>query len=326
MVSMKVLYISQTDSGGQGYLLARAMREHLGWDAKSLTMSPTYLDYDYDWLATEENKKDIEKFAKDTDFFIMQDRPIEINGLEQYMNTKNVCIHGLGSPLRNQLPLALIHQLRNELLIVPPAADQTITPNLMASAMFESVIINVDEIDRLTQGIHQNDELTVCCAVTEKKQPFIEETKSSIEDLGLKLEIVSGQSWRETIHAKARAHIILDPPSQYKAPGINCWEAIYMGSIPVGPYSAWSHSVHPEMEYYTRSYNDDARDDEPSEGRIHSALRSAKNETEGKLKLSKETQKYDTMKKQNWIRENYSPERVVQRWKWWITWAIHRRD
>ncbi len=311
---VRILYISGADSGGQGYLLAKAMRDNLGWDAKALTLQESYLKYETDWVLNKNvDEQEILDFAKGTNFFIMQDQYLAGGDLQKYINTRNSCIHGLGSPLRARLAANLVNQLRGHVLVVPPATDQTITPNLMASAMFESLIIDVDEIDKLTREIKKNSELTVCCAVTAKKQEFIEEARKQIEDLDVKFETISGKSWSDTIVAKARAHIILDPPSQYTAPGMNTWEAIYMGSIPVGPYGAWSHSIHPELEYYARSYNDEIRDNKNGTA-LYDAMKSAV-ETWGKSKIDGTT----------WIRNRYGASRVAQRWKWWITWAMRRR-
>jgi len=313
-LGMRVLYISSMDSGAQGYLLAKAMRDHLGWDAKALTMAESYLRYKTDWVAGHVSDDDVIEFAKSTDFFIMQDQYLGGGELRKYVNARNSCIHGLGSPLRAATGSNLVNQLRGHTLIVPPATDQTITPNLMATAFFESLIIDVDEIDTLTRGIPKNSELTVCCAVTAKKQQFIEEAKKQIEDLGIQLELVSGQSWADTIRAKARAHIILDPPSPYKAPGMNTAEGCYMDSTPVGPYSSWYYSIHPELYDYTRSYNEDVR----SNGSIKDALSEAIGIEKNK------THEFTTSRKECILRY-YKAEVVCKRWMHWINWALKGR-
>lgn len=326
-VVMRIMYLSTSDSGNQGFLLCRAMREHLGWEAMSLQSVNSYLDYEYDWLDGHVSDNEVIDFAKGVDFFIMQDQYLQQGLLSKYITRKNSCIHGLGTPLRKMLPTKLINQLRLHSLIVPPAPDPTITPHLLATAFFESLIINVDKIDKLVEGVQKNSELTVCCAVSQKKEKFIEEARIKIEDLGIRFETVTQTSWRDTIKAKARAHIILDPPSDDVCPSMNTMEAIYMGSIPVGPYSAWGYSIHPELEQYAESYNQEVREN----GSIYDAVK----ETQEWWNENKSTYKYknknpiemkdqDSWARQEWIRYNYSPQRVVARWKWWLTWAMKR--
>jgi len=310
---MRILYLSHSDSGNQGYLLTKAMREQLGWDARNFQNVNTYLDYETDWIEGNVDDNEVIEFAKNTDFFIMQDQYIGSGELRNYVTAKNSCIHGLGTPLRERLPNQLINQLRLHTLIVPPIPDPTITPHLLATAFFESLIINVDEIDRLVEGIQKNSELTVCCAVSTKKEKFIEEAKTKIEDLGIRFETVTQTSWKETIKAKARAHIILDPPSTDTCPSMNTWEAIYMGSIPVGPYSAWGYSIHPELEQYAKSYNAELRENNS----IYDAVKEA-------TKLTK-LDMFDDYERTKFIRDNYEPQRVVARWKWWLTWATRRQ-
>ena len=139
---MRVAYISNSDSGGQGYLLTKAMRSVLGWDARTIQGGVTYLGYPHDMVTNETPGEEIEKFLRGTDFFIMQDQYAGMDVLKEVVNTKNSCIHGLGTPLRLHLDRQLINQLRLGANIVLPMPDPTITPHLMATAAFESVIVS----------------------------------------------------------------------------------------------------------------------------------------------------------------------------------------
>jgi hypothetical protein len=309
---MQVMYLSNSDSGGQGHLLMKAMRDCLGWKARTFQGGVSYLGYPHDMVEGITAYDEVIDFAKNTDFFIMQDQYVGQGILQRFVTPRNSCIHGLGTPLRTHLDRQLVNQLRMHTLIVPPAPDPTITPYLMATAMFESLIVDVNRIDELTKGITKNDEITVCCPVSQKKEKFIEEARKQIESMGVRFDVVTQTSWEDTIKIKARAHIILDPPSEDVCPSLNTWEAIYMGSMPVGPYSAWGYSIHPELEQYARSYNKEMGDTT-----IYDEVYRAMNEMKCRTSLKTENAK-------RFIRETYAPEVVVKRWKWWIQWAMNR--
>jgi hypothetical protein len=309
---MQVMYLSNSDSGGQGNLLTEAMKTYLGWNARTFQGGVSYLGYPYDMVEGVTEQYEVIDFAKNADFFIMQDQYMGKGILQRFVTPNNSCIHGLGTPLRMHLDRQLINQLRMHTLIVPPMPDPTITPHLMATAMFESLMVDVNKIDELTKDITRNDEITVCCPVSQKKEKFIEDAKQKIESLGVRFEVITQKSWEDTIKMKAKAHIILDPPSGDVCPSLNTMEAIYMGSIPVGEYSAWGYSIHPELECYARSYNSEMGDVSMG-GEVKKALRDAKNMTPMKAEIAR-----------SFIRRTYEPSVVVNRWKWWIRWAMHR--
>jgi hypothetical protein len=310
---MQVMYLSNSDSGGQGYLLTRAMRECLGWNARTFQGGVSYLGYPHDMIEGITEEYEVIDFAKNSDFFILQDQYMGKGILQRFATAENSCIHGLGTPLRMHLDRQLINQLRMHTLIVPPAMDPTITPYLMASAFFESLIVDVTRIDNLTENIEKNKELTVCCPVSQKKEKFIQEAREQIESLGVKFETVTQTSWEDTIKIKARAHIILDPPSEDVCPSMNALEAIYMNSIPVGPYSSWSYSIHPELEMFGKSYNKDTGENKTLIGEVKKAIEDTK--------IRKDTMRIPG---KNFVLRYYKDTKVVQRWKWWITWAMRR--
>jgi hypothetical protein len=310
---MQVMYLSNSDSGGQGHLLTKAMREVLGWKARTFQGGVSYLGYPHDMIEGVTEYDEVVDFAKNSDFFIMQDQYMGKGTLQRFVTPRNSCIHGLGTPLRMHLSEQLINQLRLHTLIVPPAPDPTITPFLMASAMFESLIVDVNRINELTNGIEKNEELTICCPVSQKKEKFIQEAREQIESLGVKFETVTQTSWEDTIKIKARAHIILDPPSEDVCPSLNTWEAIYMNSIPVGPYSAWGYSIHPELDYFAKSYNPDTGENKTMLSEIKKAINDATKKKDALRVLGKD-----------FVLRYYEDTKVVQRWKWWITWAMRR--
>ena len=313
---MQVMYSSNSDSGGQGHLLMKAMRECLGWKARTFQGGVSYLGYPHDMVEGVTEDYEVIDFAKNTDFFIMQDQYMGKGFLQRFVNPRNSCIHGLGTPLRTHLSEQLINQLRLHTLIVPPAPDPTITPYLMASAMFESLMVDVERIDELTREIEKNEEITVCCPVSQKKEKFIKEAKEQIESLGVRFETVTQTSWEDTIKIKARAHIILDPPSDDVCPSLNTWEAIYMGSIPVGPYSAWGYSIHPELEIFAKSYNKEMGDNKTILGEVKEAIKDTNDRNT--------TQSSIPSHGRDFVMRYYAPSNVVHRWKWWITWAMRR--
>ena len=53
---MRVLYLARYDAAGQGYLLTKAMRDVLGWDAMNCVMTQTYLDYPIDWQPSSKRR------------------------------------------------------------------------------------------------------------------------------------------------------------------------------------------------------------------------------------------------------------------------------
>jgi hypothetical protein len=89
-----------------------------------------------------------------------------------------------------------------------------------------------------------------------------------------------------------------------------------MGSIPVGPYSAWGYSIHPELEIFAKSYNKEMGDNKT----IFKEVKDAINDTNVRNSMKSSIPSYG----RDFVMRYYAPSNVVHRWKWWITWAMRR--
>jgi uncharacterized protein YacL (UPF0231 family) len=86
-----------------------------------------------------------------------------------------------------------------------------------------------------------------------------------------------------------------------------------MGSIPVGPYSAWGYSIHPELEIFAKSYNKEMGDNKTIFREVKEAIDDT-NTTQSVIKSHG----------RDFVMRYYAPSNVVRRWKWWIKWALGR--
>ncbi len=317
---MRILYMSPSDSAQQGNLLTRAMRKHLGWDAKNYVSMTSYLEYEYDWLEGKNvDEKTIEEFAKGADYFIFQDQYVgEKSSIYKYVNNSNSCIHGLGTPLRATLDRRLARQLRFWDLITPVPCDPTITPHLLCSAPHEALIVNTTDMDKLLQGVEKNDEITAGCAVTEFKLPGVKIIKEQVETMGIKFEHLVNLPWKECIKKKAEWDIVIDPSSIDTSLSMNPLEAIYSNQIAVGNYSSWCFANHPELDRWVFSFN-------PDMGiyklKFETAMEMAINAARVMRLDTKGVRKEKKMMKEFILRE-YGEMKSACAWSYWIQWAL----
>ena len=158
---MRVLCLARYDAAGQGYLLTKAMRDHLGWDAMNCTMTQTYLDYPIDWQpAVNVDLDEVEEYGRSADFIIFQETPPrELAGFEwlrDVATTKNSCIHVVGSIARaNKMGISQ-HQSRTGLRVMNCIADPTIAPDLFCTSPFDPFMIDVERMAAIVEKTPRN--------------------------------------------------------------------------------------------------------------------------------------------------------------------------
>jgi len=239
---MRVCLLSQADSAGQNFLLADAMRKYLGWDAKSFSLSNTYLDYPTDGIY-HPGDNDIRDFAVGANLFIFQDTLFRIPGMriDKLANKNNTIIYGLGSPMRNNLS-AIMDYVKVGYHVAAPLSDPTIAQYIGGSP-FEMVMID-PRITELTKNIKRNDKITICHAPTKEKgaEVFLD----AVKDLDVEWMLIKGKSWEDAIKLKATAHILLDSLSD-RSYGISILESLYMGQVCAGNMSNWCYALNPDL-------------------------------------------------------------------------------
>jgi hypothetical protein len=189
------------------YLLAEAMRDYLGWDARSIVNQESYLKYPVDWT-TKKNLDEAADFAKDADLFIFSDllRGIDGMDLEKLCGPKNTIISGQGTPMRKCIPE--LYQMQTEgWAILAPACDPTIA-RFLGAAPFENWIVPTARISTITQDIELNDEITVCHAPTRLGRKGTLEIAEIMQNNfpNIRYELIINTSWEDAIKAKAKCH------------------------------------------------------------------------------------------------------------------------
>jgi len=295
---MRIFLISQYDCAGQNYLLAQAMRNHLGWDAKAMTLSQTYLNYPTDW--TMDNRDEAQEFAEGADVLIFQEVLFKVPGmkLEKLALPDNTIIYGLGSMMRSHL-LDTVNYMRNGYHILPPLSDPTIT-QYIGGAPFEAIIVD-PRIEDLVKGIKRNKTITISHAPT-KEMKGEETFEKIVKELGVEWMVVKGKSWEEAIKERAKAHIMLDSLGDVSY-GLACLEGLVLGQAVVSNISPWCYALHPDLPMITLWKED-----------IQKAIKAAIT-YKMRLQLLKDGK--------SWVKNYFSPDVQASNWENYIEFAIN---
>jgi hypothetical protein len=315
------------DSGRQNHLLAKAMREHLGWDAKNIIVKESYLKFDTDWTV-EKNAAEANEFAKTADLFIFQDLLMKIPELDlvELCGHRNTIVCGMGTPMRNRIQATLMDQM-DGWAVVPPISDETIASKLFP-APFENVIVPIEEINAITKGIKRNEVVTVCHAPTKsvlKGTDLVESILRPLDEEGvIKYLPIKGMAWNEALRAKATAHITIDSlgkefegepkfPAAYGAG--NALEGLVLGHIVIGRVSPWCYALHPDLPIVS-TWGREEKTGEIIRENIEFGAKS----------LMKNEELYTAFKERQigWVKTHFSAENQVQKWKHYIDWVMHR--
>lgn len=312
---MKVLSIALNDNGQQSYLLAKAMRDYLDWDARSITFSGSYLNFPTDWTA--KNVDEALAFAQDADLLIFQDAMIwdENFDVRKLAGPRNTIINGTGSMMRRQLNDMLMMQYRGW-VVVPPLCDETLSSKMMGIP-FENWIVPTDTINELTRGIVPPDDIVcICHAPTKKAVKGTEMIESILEPMiergDIKYTRIEGMSWEEALREKAKNHIVLDSFGNLTATygAGNALEGLALGQEVISKISPWAYALHPDLPVIT-TFGRDVRE-----------------------VIEKEVswQKYNGCKpmeaivehKKEWVQKHFSPENQIVKWKNFTDWMMTR--
>ena len=324
---MQVLLISYMDNGQQHRLLAEAMREYIGWDAKSIVNKESYLGFKTDWTVKDDLEEAAE-FAKTADMMIFQDMLLDIPnmGLVELAGHRNTIINGTGTLMRNSINVLLNMQM-DGWAVVPPISDETIASKLFP-APFENVIVPIEEITKATDHISRNEVVTVCHAPTKsvlKGTDLVESILRPLDEEGvIKYLPIKGMAWNEALRAKATAHITIDSlgkefegepkfPAAYGAG--NALEGLVLGHIVIGRVSPWCYALHPDLPIVS------------TWGREEKTKEIIKENIEfGAKPLTKNEELYTALKERQigWVKTHFSAENQIQKWKHYINWVMNR--
>jgi hypothetical protein len=286
------------------------MRKYLGWEAKSMVAIESYLGFKTDWTV----KNDIDEardFVKDADMLIFQDNLINVDGLDlqEIAGHHNTIITGTGSPMRMRTDQLLQDQLSGW-AIIPPISDETIATR-MCGTPFENVIVPIERILEITNGIKKNKKLSICHAPTKtgmKGTEIVEEILKPYEKEG-KIEYIriQGMSWEESLQEKAKCHIILDsfgPVTRTYGAG-NALEGLVLKQTVVSKISPWAYALHPDLPITT------------TWGKNESEV--IKNTIEWESNDCNEIGKEIAMR---WVKRNFSAKYQIRKWKNYIDWVM----
>lgn len=321
---MRVLLISYMDNGQQHRLLAEAMREYIGWDAKSIVNKESYLGFKTDWTVKDDLEEAAE-FAKTADMMIFQDMLLDIPnmGLVELAGHRNTIINGTGTLMRNSINVLLNMQM-DGWAVVPPISDETIASKLFP-APFENVIVPIEEINAITKGIKRNEVVTVCHAPTKsvlKGTDLVESILRPLDEDGvIKYLPIKGMAWNEALRAKATAHITIDSlgkefegepkfPAAYGAG--NALEGLVLGHIVIGRVSPWCHALHPDLPIVS------------TWGREEETAKIIKENIEIGISVFNTVGEELKRRKIEWVKTHFSAEKQVQKWKHYINWVMNR--
>lgn len=309
---MKVLLIAIQDNGQQNFLLAQAMRDHMGWNAKSVVVKESYLGFPTDWTV-DGNENEIKEFLEDVDLLIFQDHLINLEGtkIKDIAGHHNTIITGTGSPMRKMVDISREDQLHGW-AIIPPISDETIATK-MCCAPFENVIVPIERINEITAGIEKNNRISVCHAPTKtgaKGTSLVEATlKPYIESGEIEYVRIKGMSWEEALKAKARCHIVIDSlgalTSSYGAG--NALEGLVLGQTVISKISPWCYALHPDLPMIT-TFGKDVKETVDQEIHIQ---QNGWNET------AKDFGK-------RWVKYHFSAENQIKHWMRYIEWVMTR--
>jgi hypothetical protein len=309
---MRVFLISQYDAAGQNYLLANAMRDHLDWDAKSMILQQTYLNYPTDW--TLENKEEAREFAEGADVLIFQDLLFDVPGmkLQKIMRQNNTIIYGLGSLMRSHIP-DVINYIRSGYHVLPPLSDPTIT-QYIGGAPFEAIIVD-PRIDYLVSNVKRNDRITISHAPT-KDMKGEETFEKIVKELDVDWLVVKGKSWEEAIKERAKAHIMLDSLGDVSY-GLACLEGLALGQIVISNLSPWCYALHPDLPMTSLwgASNEEIR------YQLKHAIELWGNYEDGTLEIIRKRGWAKDLFG-GWVKDHFAPAKQARKWEQYINFVI----
>ncbi|MFA5693313.1 MAG: hypothetical protein WC907_06800 [Acholeplasmataceae bacterium] len=305
--------IGGQDSGNQGFLTARAMRRHLGWDAKCLVFQRNYLGYDYDWVYLENVTRDIVMdYARDCSFFVFMDcvatdPAVRFN---DFLTRDNHCVLGVGSGLRRSVDYTLMNQIKRNVRVIVPPQDESLCTHL-CGVPFDFVIIDIDKIDAIKED--KNNEFTVCHAHTSPSTKGGDVIQSVLADHPeIKSDEIHSLPWPEAIKRKSRAHVIIDSLTM-PTYGLNTLESGVLRQHCITNIGPWCYMIHPDFPFM--SVNPLVTGKSVRDG-VESSL----------LDLYNNLDSYDHVldEADRWVRSHHHSSVVAEKWKWYVKWSLNR--
>ena len=312
---MKVLSMAINDNGQQSYLLAKAMRDYLKWDARSITFSTSYLNFPADWTARDADKA--MAFAEDADLLIFQDAPIWDKNFDmrKLAGPNNTIVNGTGSVMRRKMGELLVMQYKGY-VVVPPLCDETLSSHMMG-VPFENWIVPTGTISEVTRGITPPDDIVcICHAPTKKVIKGTEMIESILEPMikegTVKYTRIEGMSWENALKEKAKNHIILDSFGNLTATygAGNALEGLALGQTVISKISPWAYALHPDLPMIT-TFGKDAKKVIEDEVRFRKCM---------EYKTNTDVANYN----RRWVNQHFSPGVQISKWKNFIDWMMTR--
>lgn len=248
---MRVMCIGWYDNADQLHLTSKALREYLGWEAKSLALKgTTYLGYAPDWvLGGNVEADEVLDYARDTDFFIFQDLFHILPDLDfrPYLHPGNCCIAATGSNARDRADSLHMSQIREGVNIVTALHDSTIS-KLVYPAPFDCTVVDTNLIRHLSEGTRRSDVFSVIHAPTNRFVKGSELVRRVMEMFGddVIYTELSSQSWADCIRAKACHHVTIDQ-LLIPAYGLNSLESLVLGHRVISNIDPWCYAHIPDL-------------------------------------------------------------------------------
>jgi hypothetical protein len=325
---MRILCLGSYDPASQLYLTAKALRDHQGYDAHSVITTPTWLDYDNDWVLGKNVQLDeVLEFAKTCDHIVVSDLPgmaPELKSVYDICTPLNSCLMALGTPFRSKMPEVLYNQIHSGVVACVPPMEVTQVPYVISTPL-DHLIVDTETIDLLLDNhdVKRADQLTICHAtVADNRGRMLFENavdRLIAEGLDVKLDVIRGIPWNEAIVRKAAAHITLDS-IHIPIPGLNCMEGLYLGHEVVSQVDPWCYMVNPDLPI--QSFHPAMTNRSLEEGLIE-VLKYAVY----RARLAYFTEPVDddvNSSYRDWVIHHNGPEVVAQRWKYFFNWALRR--
>ena len=312
---MNVFLFAETDNAQQNYLLAKAMRDHLGWNAKSMVLRETYLGYPTDWTF-DKDLGAAQEFMDDADLFILQDGMVFTDELplHKYCGIHNTIINGTGSRLRNNIAWARAMQAEGW-AIVPMLCDSTLS-SLISAPPFENWIVPIERIKELTAGIEKNEKFSVCHAPTKLGHKGTERFEAALQPLidagEVEYERITGVPWEEAIKRKAKHHLILDSLGDTHYNAGNSLEGLAIGQMVMTRMDGWCRVLHddnPIGRLTGKETTDEMRT------MIQHRIEGYK--MYGSIEVLQQTRK-------RWVTKHFGSDNQIRKWRKYIEWVMER--
>lgn len=321
---LRVFLFARTDNCQQHWLLAKAMRDYLGWDAKSCVKHNTYLGYPTDWILKNDTQEAAE-FIKTADLIILQDAMLAPEHLDipKYATTHNTIINGTGTAMRSVMGVLAGSQY-DGWVVLPNLADETVSTHI-GFTPFENWILPVEEIDALTKGIEKNDGISICHAPTAagvKGTEKIERILQPMIDSGeITYERIQALSWEEAIQHKAKHNIILDSfGTVTKTYGAgNALEGLILRQRVISHISPWAYAIHPDLPMTTTWMKDIGEVVKEEILNIQDTINAIHHAKEEYMSLATRNERA-----RRWAIEHFNAGKQIQHWKHFVEWVMTR--